>query len=126
MGGPRGPEGVVEAGAGPGAAAAGAGAAAAGSLFAASPFAVSLPFAAAEPPSAGLASEAGAESPSPDLATFLSPRKSVTYQPEPLSWNPAAVTCLTNVAAPHAGQTFSGGSEIFRSTSCAWPQFVQR
>ena len=28
---------------------------------------------------------------------FLSPRKSVTYQPEPLSWKPAAVTCLTNV-----------------------------
>ena len=25
------------------------------------------------------------------------PRKSVTYQPEPLSWNPAAVTCLENV-----------------------------
>ncbi|HLU00265.1 MAG TPA: hypothetical protein VKZ70_11045 [Burkholderiaceae bacterium] len=22
-------------------------------------------------------------------------RKSVTYQPEPLSWKPAAVTCLT-------------------------------
>jgi hypothetical protein len=22
------------------------------------------------------------------------PRKSVTYQPEPLSWKPAAVTCL--------------------------------
>ena len=22
------------------------------------------------------------------------PRKSVTYQPDPLSWNPAAVTCL--------------------------------
>ena len=29
------------------------------------------------------------------LPVFLSPRKSVTYQPEPLSWKPAAVTCLT-------------------------------
>ena len=27
-------------------------------------------------------------------ATPLPPRKSVTYQPEPLSWKPAAVTCL--------------------------------
>ena len=31
-----------------------------------------------------------------DVAGFLPPsRKSVTYQPDPLSWNPAAVTCLT-------------------------------
>lgn len=36
-----------------------------------------------------------AESP-PEPEDFLSPpRKSVTYQPEPLSWKPAAVTCFT-------------------------------
>jgi hypothetical protein len=37
----------------------------------------------------------------------LPPRKSVTYQPEPLSWKPAAVTCLENVSAPHAGHVVS-------------------
>lgn len=34
--------------------------------------------------------------------------KSVAYQPEPFSWNPAAVTCLLKEAAPQAGQTASG------------------
>lgn len=47
------------------------------------------------------------------LALALPPRKSVTYQPEPFNWNPAAVTCLVNVGAPHAGQTLSWGSDIF-------------
>lgn len=46
-------------------------------------------------------------------ALALPPRKSVTYQPEPFNWNPAAVTCLVNVGAPHAGQTLSWGSDIF-------------
>ena len=36
---------------------------------------------------------AGAASPAFGVAAPLL-RKSVTYQPEPLSWNPAAVTCL--------------------------------
>ena len=35
-------------------------------------------------------------------------RKSVTYQPEPFNWKPAAVSCFLNVAAPQAGQSVSG------------------
>jgi len=50
------------------------------------------------------------------------PLKSVAYQPEPLSWKPAAVSCLENVDLPHAGQSVSGASEIFCRTSLAWPQ----
>lgn len=53
---------------------------------------------------------------------LLPPRKSVTYQPEPLSWKPAAVICLENASAPQAGQTERGVSESFCSTSLAWPQ----
>ena len=45
------------------------------------------------------------------------PRKSVTYQPEPLSWKPAAVTCLAKADAPQDGQTVRTGSEIFWRTS---------
>ena len=41
---------------------------------------------------AGVAALSGA-----GLPVASPPRKSVTYQPEPLSWKPAAVTCLTNV-----------------------------
>jgi len=48
-------------------------------------------------------------------------RKSVTYQPEPFSWNPAAVTCLTSAAWPQAGQSRKGASDIFCSASWAWP-----
>src|SRR3546814_8894996 len=43
-----------------------------------------------------------------DLAPAWLPcplRKSVTYQPEPLSWKPAAVTCLVKVPCPHSGPT---------------------
>ena len=40
-------------------------------------------------------------------------RKSVTYQPDPLSWNPAAVTCLRNPGSPQDGHTTRGASEIF-------------
>ncbi len=56
------------------------------------------------------------------LLPLLPPRKSVTYQPEPLSWKPAAVICLENASAPQAGHCVSGASEIFCSTSLAWPQ----
>ena len=52
--------------------------------------------------------------------------KSVTYQPDPLSWNPAAVTCLAYVDCPHDGHWVSGASDIFCSTSCSWPQFEHR
>src|SRR5690606_35820668 len=70
-----------------------------------------------------LAGESGlaAES-APALAPPGPLRKSVTYQPEPFNWKPAAVTCLANVAWPHSGQAESGASEIFCSTSWAWPQ----
>ena len=54
------------------------------------------------------------------------PRKSVTYQPEPLSWKPAAVTCFWYVLCPHSGQTVKTGSDIFCSTSCACPQALHR
>jgi hypothetical protein len=50
------------------------------------------------------------------------PRKSVTYQPEPLSWKPGAVSCFVNDSAPQAGQAVNGASEIFCRTSLAWPQ----
>ena len=43
--------------------------------------------------SAGLVADAAALSPEVDDAPEP-PRKSVAYQPEPLSWKPAAVTCL--------------------------------
>ena len=42
-------------------------------------------------------------------AALLPPRKSVAYQPEPLSWKPAAVTCLRSAGAPQAGQTVRSG-----------------
>jgi hypothetical protein len=35
------------------------------------------------------------------VAGALPPLKSVTYQPEPLSWKPAAVTCFLNAGALH-------------------------
>jgi hypothetical protein len=49
------------------------------------------------------------------LAAGLDPLclKSVAYQPEPLSWNPAAVSCFLNVALPHSGQVVSTGSLTF-------------
>jgi len=50
------------------------------------------------------------------------PLKSVAYQPEPLSWKPAAVSCFENVALPQVGQSVNGASEIFCKTSLAWPQ----
>ena len=59
----------------------------------------------------------------PSLAPpVLPPRNSVTYQPEPLSWKPAAVTCLAKAGLPQAGQSVNGGSDIFCKKSLAWPQ----
>lgn len=49
-----------------------------------------------------------------DLAPpLLPPRKSVTYQPEPFNWKPAAVTCLEKASLPQAGHCVSGASLIF-------------
>ena len=75
--------------------------------------------------SAGAAAAAAAPVAVAD-APPLPPRKSVTYQPEPFSWKPAAVTCLLKLSAPQAGQVVSGASDIFCSTSLAWPQALQR
>lgn len=56
------------------------------------------------------------------LVPPLPPRKSVTYQPEPLSWKPAAVICLRKAEAWQAGHSVSGASEIFCKTSLLCPQ----
>lgn len=55
-------------------------------------------------------------------ASVLPPRKSVTYQPVPLSWKPAAVTCFSNADWPQLGQSLRGASDIFCKTSLANPQ----
>lgn len=69
------------------------------------------------------APEAGAPpSAAAGAGAFEPPLKSVAYQPEPLSWKPAAVSCLVKVAAWQAGQSVSKSSEIFCKTSLAWPQ----
>jgi len=60
----------------------------------------------------------------PDLPPLLL-RKSVTYQPDPLSWKPAAVNCLENAACPHWGQSVNGASASFCNTSCWCPQALQ-
>src|SRR5262245_8661804 len=39
------------------------------------------------------------------VAGALPPRKSVTYQPVPLSWKPAAVSCFLKVDLPQDGQS---------------------
>ena len=45
---------------------------------------------------AGVTAPASVPATAPTAGAFAlsPPRKSVTYQPEPLSWNPAAVTCF--------------------------------
>jgi len=48
--------------------------------------------------------------------------KSVAYQPEPLSWKPAAVSCLVKDGLLQAGHTLKGGSDIFCKWSLAKPQ----
>ncbi len=53
-------------------------------------------------------------------------RKSVTYQPLPLSWKPAAVTCFFMAGLPQDSQSVSGASEIFCRISLAKPQASQR
>jgi hypothetical protein len=53
------------------------------------------------------------------VAAAPPPLKSVAYQPEPLSWKPAAVSCLPKLSAPQAGQVVSGASDSFCSTSLA-------
>lgn len=45
----------------------------------------------------------GADSEESGAEGEFPPRKSVTYQPVPLSWKPAAVTCFFKLMAPHAG-----------------------
>ena len=96
-----------------------------------------------DPAAAGEADEAVGEPPEPDepdapspaaagaaaavaAAPVEPPRKSVAYQPDPFSWKPAAVTCFEKLSAPQAGQTVSGASDSFCSTSLAWPQAPHR
>ncbi|MEN3291899.1 MAG: hypothetical protein V7642_1152 [Burkholderiales bacterium] len=54
------------------------------------------------------------------------PRKSVTYQPLPFSWKPAAVNCFLNEDWLQDGHSVRGASDIFCSTSLAKPQASQR
>ena len=49
----------------------------------------------------------------PDMFFFCPVLKSVSYQPPPFSRNPGADTSLLSFVSSHAGQTFSGTSEIF-------------
>lgn len=66
------------------------------------------------PPSLGAGVLAAALAVEPVAAAPAEPpRKSVAYQPEPLSWKPAAVTCLLKASAPQAGQVVKGASDIF-------------
>lgn len=53
-------------------------------------------------------------------------RKSVTYQPVPFNWNPAAVSCFLNVLLLQDGQSVSGASDTFCNTSLAKPHSSQR
>lgn len=81
-----------------------------------SPALSALPAVGALPPaSAGLS-----------LGLAAPSRKSVTYQPDPLSWNPAAVNCLAKASAPHDEHVVSTGSLSFCKTSRVWPQAPQR
>ena len=59
-------------------------------------------------------------------APLLPLRKSVTYQPVPLSWKPAAVSCFLNALLPQVGHSDSGASETFCKTSLENPQDSQR
>jgi len=70
--------------------------------------------------------------PAPDFESdldsgFLPPsRKSVTYQPEPLSWKPAAVTCFSRLGLPQDGQSVRSASLTFCRASCSKPQAAHR
>jgi hypothetical protein len=48
--------------------------------------------------------------------------KSVTYQPEPFNWKPAAVSCFLKVGWLQDGQISNNGSDVFCNTSLANPQ----
>ena len=53
-------------------------------------------------------------------------RKSVTYQPVPFNWKPAAVSCFLNASLPQDGQVVNAASDTFCKTSFVWPQSAQR
>ena len=49
-------------------------------------------------------------------------RKSVTYQPLPFNWKPAAESILLNVLLPHEGHSVNGAALIFCRNSLRNPQ----
>src|SRR6266850_5080622 len=57
---------------------------------------------------------------------FAPPLKSVAYHPVPLSWKPAAESCLRYSGLPQAGHTESGASDTFCRCSSWCPQIAQR
>ena len=77
---------------------------------------------------------AGLEAPSPDedvpppsaRLRFPPDLKSVSYQPPPLSLNPAADICLVSAGLPQAGQSVAGGSDIRWEISDCLPHSVQK
>src|SRR6185436_20851514 len=60
------------------------------------------------------------------VAGFEPWRKSVWYQPLPLSWKPGAVNFFASAGSPHAGQSTRAGSLSFCSASSSCPQRAQR
>src|ERR1043165_1890889 len=92
--------------------------------------AVALDF--VSPPDSVLASDLASRlaAPSPFLASVVAglplPLKSVAYQPPPLRWNPTGEISLESAGLLHCGQSDSGGSESFCSTSSSCPQAPQR
>ena len=73
----------------------------------------------------GLAASAFDSAFAPGLGDALF-RKSVTYQPLPFSWKPAAVSIFENVGFPHWVHTVSGASLTFCRNSCWCPQLSHR
>jgi hypothetical protein len=57
----------------------------------------------------------------PKTFRFLPFLKSVSYQPPPLSRNPAAEIFFTSVGSLQAGQISRGSSLIFCMVSISWP-----
>ena len=53
-------------------------------------------------------------------------RKSVTYQPDPFNWNPAAETSFRRSGLWQAGHSVSGASDSFCSASSSCPQDAHR
>src|SRR5450830_1863550 len=100
------------------------GAAAAGAAGAAAAGAAAAP--ASEDGGASAAGSAVPVAPVLLATLLLLPRKSVTYQPEPLSWKPAAVSCFLKLSLLQDGQTVNASSDIFCSTSLAKPHASQR